>query len=42
MQRGIAMQRSVDAHAVALSTLISVAYIVGILNGGLLADDHAV
>jgi adenylate cyclase len=42
MRRGIAMQRSVDAHAVALSTLISVAYIVGILNGGLLADDHAV
>ena len=27
MRRGIAMQRSVDAHAVALSTLISVAYI---------------
>jgi len=36
------MQRSVDPPAGVLSTLISVAYIVGILNGALLADDRAV
>jgi len=42
VRRGIAMQRSVDPPAGVLSTLISVAYIVGILNGALLADDRAV
>jgi class 3 adenylate cyclase len=42
VRRGIEMQRSVDPPAGVLSTLISVAYIVGILNGGLLADDRAV
>jgi class 3 adenylate cyclase len=42
VRRGIEMQRSVDPPAGVLSTLISVAYIVGILNGALLADDRAV
>ncbi len=42
MRSGIAMQRSVDAHGVPLSTFISIAYTFGILTGALLADDHAV
>ena len=38
----IAMQRSVDAHAVMLPSLITGAYARGILTGALLADDDAV
>src|SRR6478752_7416015 len=36
------MQRSVDANAVALLSLISLAYCFGMLSGALLADDDAV
>jgi adenylate cyclase len=42
MRSAIAMQRSVDAHGVALLSLISSAYGSGILTGALLADDDAV
>ncbi len=42
MRTGIAMQRSVDAHGVALPVLITVVYARGILTGALLADDDAV
>ena len=42
MRSAIAMQRSVDAHGVALLSLISIAYAFGILTGALLADDDAV
>ena len=37
----IAIERSVDAHGVVLSSLISIAYTFGILTGALLADDDA-
>jgi adenylate cyclase len=42
MRGAIAMQRSVDAHGVALLSLISSAYASGILTGALLADEDAV
>jgi adenylate cyclase len=42
IRSGIAMQRSVDANAVALLSLISLAYCFGMLSGALLADDDAV
>jgi class 3 adenylate cyclase len=42
IRSGIAMQRSVDANAVALLSLISEAYCFGMLSGALLADDEAV
>ena len=42
MRTGIAMQRSVDAHAVTLPVLITTEYARGILTGALLADDDAV
>jgi adenylate cyclase len=42
MRTAIAMQRSVDAHGVALLSLISTAYGMGISAGALLADDDAV
>ena len=42
MRSAIAMQRSVDANGLVLSSLISVAYGSGIFTGALLADDDAV
>jgi hypothetical protein len=42
IRSGIAMHRSVDAHAVTLTSLITVAYCIGMLSGALLADDEAV
>ena len=42
LRSGIAMQRSVDAHGLVLSRLITVAYARGILTEALLADDDAV
>ena len=42
IRSGIAMQRSVDANAVVLLSLISLAYRFGMLSGALLADDEAV
>jgi hypothetical protein len=41
IRNAIAIERSVDAHGVALSSLISIAYTFGILTGALLADDDA-
>jgi hypothetical protein len=42
IRSGIAMQRSVDANAVGLPSVISMAYAFGMLSGALLADDDAV
>jgi hypothetical protein len=42
IRSGIAMQRSVDAKALRLLSLISMAYAFGMLSGALLADDDAV
>jgi len=42
MRSAIAMQRSVDAHGMALLALISNAYTTGMLTGALLADDDAI
>jgi class 3 adenylate cyclase len=42
MRSGIAMQRSVDPHGLAMLLLISMAYAFGILTGALVSDDDAV
>jgi hypothetical protein len=42
IRSGIAMQRSVDAKALGLLSLISLVYADGVLSGALLADDDAV
>ena len=42
MRSAISMQRSVDAHGMALLALISNAYTTGMLTGALLADDDAI